>query len=69
MASLTQDCRTHLDRPVLSVMTSARSIFCVVSANASFRFCQVQFHGRLCTTTCAQLPPVKRDRVQWVQLF
>ena len=46
---------THRDRPVLSVMTSARSMFWVVSAKASFRFCHVQFHGRLCTTTCTRM--------------
>ena len=42
----------HLDRPLLSIMTSARSMFCVLAAKASLRFCHVQLHGRLCTTTC-----------------
>lgn len=43
----------HLDRPLLSMITSARSMFCVLAAKASFRFCHVQLHGRLCTTTCS----------------
>ncbi len=42
----------HLDRPLPSMMTSARSMFCVLAAKASFRFCHVQLQGRLCTTTC-----------------
>jgi len=50
------------DRPVLSVITSARSMFCVFSAKASFKFCQVQFHGRLCTTTCRRRQPGCRTR-------
>ena len=41
----------HLERPLLSMMTSARSMLCVLAAKASFRFCHVHPQGRLCTTT------------------
>lgn len=44
--------KAHLERPLLSMMTSARSMLCVLAAKASFRFCHVHPQGRLCTTTC-----------------
>ena len=51
----------HLERPLLSMMTSARSILCVLAAKASFRFCHVHPQGRLCTTTCNASTPVRES--------
>ena len=49
----------HLERPLLSMMTSARSMLCVLAAKASFRFCHVHPQGRLCTTTCDPSTPIR----------
>lgn len=54
LSAMMEMLRAYLERPELSIMTSARSIV-PVSINASFSCCHVVFQGRLCTTTCKSM--------------